>query len=464
MIGAPRVTVYIASYNYGKYLEQAIYSVLRQTMQDFELLIFDDGSTDTSKAILARYAEDPRITVIEQENEGLVSIANKAVEQARGDYLIRLDADDFFDENALFVLSSVLDAKPDADLVYSDYYEVDDENNTIGIVRRKKIGEESELLDLPAHGACTMVRTEVMRALGGYSKGLRCQDGYDLWIRFIQEHKPYNVNLPLFYYRKHSESSTTDASKILKARRAIKQRFVATNGKREESCIIIPIRRASRLKEDLPLMNVGGQRLMEYAIRAAKSSSTDKVIVTTEDEEIAGVAREHDIEVIMRPQELAAPRTPIEPTITHVIAELKKQGFTPNIIGVVFYTSPLIKGEHIDEAINTLIIYNADSVVSVKENSRLHYTHGKHGLQPLTKRALKDEREHFYEESGAFIITRRDTLKNGSLTGKRLSHIVLADHENIDIEDDFTLWLVRKALEDQEELGALKDKKIRRGY
>ncbi|RME31682.1 glycosyltransferase, partial [Candidatus Woesearchaeota archaeon] len=225
--------MYIASYNYGAYLEQAIHSVLRQTLQDFELLIFDDGSTDNSKAILRRYARDERIRVIEQENEGLVRIANKAVKLARGRYLMRLDADDFLDENALLVLSSILDTKKDVDLVYSDYYEIDEEGNVLGIVRRKKIGEESELLDLPAHGACTMVRTGVLRKLGGYSEGLACQDGYDLWIRFIQEHKPYNVNLPLFYYRKHAQSSTTDATKILRARRAIKKRFVEQNGKRE---------------------------------------------------------------------------------------------------------------------------------------------------------------------------------------------------------------------------------------
>ncbi len=460
----PKITVYIASYNYGKYLEHAIHSVLRQTLQDFELLIYDDGSTDESGAILARYEEDPRITVFRQQNEGLISIANKALQRARGEYLMRLDADDFLDENALLVLSSILDTKPDVDLVYPDYYEVDEENKVLGLVRRKKIGEESELLDVPAHGACTMIRTKVLRELGGYSDGLSCQDGYDLWVRFIQQHQPYNVNLPLFYYRKHLASSTTDAMRILKARREIKRRFVKKLEK-VRTCLILPIRRSSPIKKDLPLTRVGGKRLMDYALSAALDAHVDRVIVTTEDEEVATAAREHGVTVVKRPAELGAPGTPIEPTIRHVLKELKKEGFIPDIIGIIFYTSPLIKGEHIDEAIDTLRIYKADSVVSVKENNRLHYVHDKYGLRPLTRRAIKDEREHFFEESGAFIITRRETLmKEQSLVGKLLGHIVLSEQESIDIEDAFTLWLAEKALEDPAALARLSNKKIRRGY
>src|SRR5437867_1266985 len=103
----PLVTVYITNHNYGRYLEQAIKSVLNQTQQDFELIVIDDGSTDDSRSIIERYADHPKIRPIFQENRGLNISNNIALRAARGQYIMRLDADDYLDENALTVLTGV---------------------------------------------------------------------------------------------------------------------------------------------------------------------------------------------------------------------------------------------------------------------------------------------------------------------------------------------------------------------
>ena len=192
-----KITVYIASYNYEKYIEEAINSVLDQTFQDFELLIFDDGSTDDTRKILKKYEKHKKIKIIYQENCGLPKTANKAIKTSNGEYIIRLDADDYFDENILLVLSSILENKKEIGLVYPDYYEINSSGNVIKIVKRKKIGKESRLLDLPAHGACTLIRKKCLEEIGGYNEEVKYQDGYDLWINFIQKFKPYNVNLQL---------------------------------------------------------------------------------------------------------------------------------------------------------------------------------------------------------------------------------------------------------------------------
>ena len=465
MDGRPKVTVYITSYNYADYVEKAVESVLNQTLQDFELLIFNDGSTDNTEEVLKKYEANPKITVINQQNKGMPKTCNEAIRKAKGEYIVRLDADDYFDENMLFVLANVLDSKPELGMVYPDYYEIDDCGEIIGIVRRKKIGQESKLLDLPAHGACTMVRRQYLLDLGCYSEDIKCQDGYDLWIRFIQKYNPYNANLPLFYYRKHSRSMTATSKKILQARKYIKEKFVKNKEEMPESCIIIPIRRQSNVYEDLPLKKINGKYLADYVIDAAMQSKASKVVVTTEDEEIAEIFRNKGVHVVMRPQELASFKMPIEPTIKYVLSKLIEENFVPSIIGVLFYTSPLINKAHIDEAINTLAIYDSDSVVGVRENMRLHYIHGEDGLEPLFKdRKIKQEREHLYEESGAMVFSRSSVLEGDKLVGKRISHIVLTEDESIDIEDKYSYWLAEKILTEKETLEQLDNKKITRGY
>jgi glycosyltransferase involved in cell wall biosynthesis len=142
-----KVTVYIPSHNYAKYLDKAVQSVLDQTMTDWELIIIDDGSTDNTKDLLKKYTNNSKIRIIGQENKGLNVTNNIALRLSRGKYIIRLDADDFFDENILLVLSNVLDTKPNVGLVYPDYYHINENGETLEIIRRKKIGEEVELLD-----------------------------------------------------------------------------------------------------------------------------------------------------------------------------------------------------------------------------------------------------------------------------------------------------------------------------
>ena len=194
----PKVTVYMPSYNYGKYIREAINSVIAQKFDDWELIIINDGSTDNTKKILEKFSDHEKIEIIHQERKGLAISNNIALRSSRGEYIMRLDADDYLEENALLVLSNILDTHPDVGLVYPDYYRVDRKGSIIDIERRKKIGEEAHLLDLPAHGACTIIRKSCLLQMGGYDESLECQDGYDLWIRFMEKYKPYNVNVPLF--------------------------------------------------------------------------------------------------------------------------------------------------------------------------------------------------------------------------------------------------------------------------
>jgi CMP-N-acetylneuraminic acid synthetase len=451
-IDAPKVTVYITSYNYANYVEQAIESVLTQNFEDYELLIFDDGSTDNTPEVLKRYEDHPKIKIFYQENSGLPKTCNNALRVSQGKYIMRLDADDYLDENALLVMSNVLDKNPNYGLVYPDYYHISKKGKVLDIIRRNKIGKEDKIMDLPAHGACTMTRKKCLEEIGGYDEETKCQDGYSLWMKFVQKFKPYNVNLPLFYYRMHNENLTCNSKKILTTRRYLKEKFVKQNLKNKPRVLaIIPTRGEIGIYPKLPLKNIAGKPLVSYVVQAAlNSKNVNKVIITSEDEEILNYCKTLGSEIMFRPKELGEPNTPIEPTIDYVINKSRKEGFSPDIIIMLFVTSPLITSEHIEEAINTLLIYNADSVISVKEDNKFHYKHDQFGLKPLfDKRKLRLERESLFEETGSLFVSKIENINKNNFLGEKISHTVLNEDEANDIHTKFDFWVVEKILEEK---------------
>ena len=124
---SPLVTVYIPSYNYGRFLSEAVESVLRQTFDSWELLLIDEGSTDNSAEIMSLYKNNSKIHLHNTNNIGLPEVANFAISKAEGKYIIRLDADDVFDENILLVLSNYLERNPKVALIFPDYFLMDEQ-------------------------------------------------------------------------------------------------------------------------------------------------------------------------------------------------------------------------------------------------------------------------------------------------------------------------------------------------
>ena len=164
-----RISVIIPVYNGETFLGRCIRSLIKQRIDNefYEIIFIDDGSTDHTQQILENYNDYIKV-IRHKKNKGLAISCNEGIKKALGSYIIRVDADDYIDENFLTVLSSVLDDKPEIGLVFPDYYHVDSQGDIIETIRREKITHEEELLDLPAHGACTMYRKEVLQNLGSY--------------------------------------------------------------------------------------------------------------------------------------------------------------------------------------------------------------------------------------------------------------------------------------------------------
>jgi len=451
-----KVTVYIPTYNYAHYIEKSIQSALKQTMTDWELIIIDDGSTDNTQEILTKYRNHPKIRIIEQENKGLNVTNNIALHLANGKYIMRLDADDYLDENALLILSNVLDTKPDMGLVYPDYYEVDSDGEVINLVRQKKLKEEVELLDLPAHGACTMFRKELLIDIGGYRETFFCQDGYELWLRFIQKHHPYNINLPLFYYRKHPSSLTSNQKNILETRRKIKRHFVKErySGQIPKVLGFIPVTRRSVYAQNDPFVKLAGKPLIWYTLNELKSvSSLDRIIISSEDDEVLEYAKGFlGMEVIKRSTEFLRSTLKMKDLIRYVLNQLEStSGYKPDAVCTLYINTPLRQSYHIDKAVDTMVIFDVDSVISVQEELFHCYHHKRYGLEPINimDGGVRIERRSIYKENSAIYLNKINVIQSGHFLGKKIGHILMLPEESIKINSEYDLWLAEKILKER---------------
>ncbi|HEY8580871.1 MAG TPA: glycosyltransferase family 2 protein [Beijerinckiaceae bacterium] len=139
MNSAPTVTVVIPLYNAARWISLSLACALRQTFDDFEVVVVDDGSTDDGGRIAAGFA-DPRVRVIRQENRGLAGARNTGVRNARGRYVALLDADDLWTPDKLARHVAHLDAEPTVGVSFSWSAMIDEAGRALGMAQRPRPG------------------------------------------------------------------------------------------------------------------------------------------------------------------------------------------------------------------------------------------------------------------------------------------------------------------------------------
>lgn len=188
-----KISVGIASYNQAQYLEDAIESVYGQTFPAHEIIICNDGSTDTSLEIAERYAfkEFPQIEspvkVINHVNKGLPSARNSIIMNATGDYILFLDADDILMENALLFLHKAM-VETNADVIAPSFKE-------FGLSDREVILQGFTLEDLKQAnrlGYFSAIKRSVLLEVGGYSPRMTFGfEDYHLWFDLFSRGKSF---------------------------------------------------------------------------------------------------------------------------------------------------------------------------------------------------------------------------------------------------------------------------------
>src|SRR3569832_2297596 len=172
-----RVSVLMAAYNRAAYIGEAIESVLNQTMDDFELIVVDDGSTDHSPGIIARYVEqDARVIVHRQENLGIGGATNQALGLARARYIAILDSDDTMEPARRAIQADYLDAHPDITAGGSQWLAMNDRGDIVGIDRQPT--DPDQLFTMmfaffALHHPTILARKAPMLSCGGYDTRIK---------------------------------------------------------------------------------------------------------------------------------------------------------------------------------------------------------------------------------------------------------------------------------------------------
>ena len=202
------VSIILTVYNRERFLAAAIESALAQTYQDFELILWDDGSTDRTVDIARQYAEqDRRIRLIEAEHLGRARALQGATDAARGEYHGWLDSDDLLAPTALGETVAVLDAKPDIGVVYSDYMEIDEDGNVGEYGRRCNVPYSPQrLLTEFMTFHFRLVRRTVSDEVGPIYLESACAHDYDLCLRLSEVTGFHHLRKPLYYYRVHTDT------------------------------------------------------------------------------------------------------------------------------------------------------------------------------------------------------------------------------------------------------------------
>ncbi len=444
---SPKVTVYVVSHNYGGYVEKAIESVFDQTFDDWELLLIDDGSTDHTSNVMKCYENHPKVRFFRTEGIGLTAVCNFALSKAKGEYLIRLDGDDFFDVNILLVQANHMEKDSSLALVFPDYYLIDENAEIFAHERRRQLYSEDHIMDAPPNGACTMFRTASLREVGGYREDLGAQDGFDIWMKLKDKYKCANINLPLFFYRRHGKNLTEEPMRIVNARRTLKKEQANKLLQNERPVLaVIPCRKHFDFVEDVWNLKLDGITLLEKDIHTClESDLIEKVIITCDNLEAKDLVHSfNNPKVVFHHRGTKSTQRSANLALT-MADILKKYDPQHKGISIIRYTqTPFISKDTLEEAISSLLISDADSACTIEEVSDTIYMRSAHGLIRVNGESTKMiGKETLFRDTSTCLAVQNSNIKSGSLRGTRMTGFSISAAEGFFINSEFTLETAR---------------------
>jgi glycosyltransferase involved in cell wall biosynthesis len=204
----PRVSCIIPNFNYARYLRTAIDSALAQTHREIEVIVIDDGSTDGSAEVLRGYGD--RVRWFGQPNRGVSAARNRGIQEARGEFIGFLDADDAWHPRKI-ELQLALTNDREVGLVHCWVREVDADGEPIALVRGGMRGwlleDHAQLrTTILGGGSAALVRRQCFDDLGGFDVALSTSADWDMWRRIMGRYRVDLVEEPLLDYRVHSSA------------------------------------------------------------------------------------------------------------------------------------------------------------------------------------------------------------------------------------------------------------------
>jgi glycosyltransferase involved in cell wall biosynthesis len=204
----PSVTVVIPTFNYARFIREAVESTLAQTLPPLEVIVVDDGSTDHTPEVMAAYASDPRVCYVRQENRGLSAARNAGIKAARGEFIALLDADDRWKPEKLSRQLAEF-TQEQVGLVYCGR-EVFDEHGTQDPdpADRSKCERALEWLTIATLfcPSSVVMRRRCFTEQGGFDESLRKVEDREMWIRLAKHWRFRCVPDCLVEWRRHGSA------------------------------------------------------------------------------------------------------------------------------------------------------------------------------------------------------------------------------------------------------------------
>lgn len=227
--GTPQISVLLPAYNAERYVAQSIQSVLAQTHEDFELIVVNDASTDSTRAVVLQY-DDPRIRLVDNpRNLGIVETLNRAMAMARGRYIARIDADDLCIPTRFAKQKAALDSRPGIVMVSAEMSVL-----SRGAVRFTRQRPETDLKALrwmlhlgnPVGHSSMMFRAEAVQRLGAYMRReFQYAEDFDFTHRLLAIGDVFIIPEYLVIYRQHGSNLTvTHRDEMARAAAAVLRR------------------------------------------------------------------------------------------------------------------------------------------------------------------------------------------------------------------------------------------------
>ena len=209
-----RFSVITCTLNSEKYLDNCLKSIAKQTFKDYEVIIVDGYSKDTTNKILSKYKDRLDLKIYKQKARGIAAAMNEGIKRSKGEYLIHLHADDsFFDSNVLGDTDRFLRQMGNPDWIYGKINVVEEDGGKVGVFPNRRIFQAGfpwllKFFNYIPHQA-VFIKKEIFNRHGTFDESLKINMDYDLWLRLARTTTFRFYNRVVSNFRIHDQATSS---------------------------------------------------------------------------------------------------------------------------------------------------------------------------------------------------------------------------------------------------------------
>ena len=417
----PLISIYIPCIKgYEKYLNCAIESVINQSYKNIHFEVILEGKNDEALKICKEYRDQKNFEFCSNKIPiGLQKLGNLFAQRAKGEFILRLDADDWLDKFGVEALVDAAIKNPEVGIVWGSYYYVSEDGN---IIESSPFNNLIDNKDLPPHGAGTLIRKRNFIKVGGYNEELNAQDGYDIWSKIIRTSSSYTVPQIIFYYRQHKKSLSRNISRINKAKREIRENLSENlKGSYKPSIFVI-----GTIRDDSVYLNSSGDifslfrelNCLPWNITLCISSCSEKAY-----QEAKLLQKEIKNILVIKREFVESLAVPIKEILNSALeySEKKKDINKFDIVGFINLHKKNLNIKYIKSSIHNLLTNNVDSVLGASINRDITLIKQSGSFKLLNKGRFEGvdlSHEQIFKWNEEYIFIWRDMLKKNNILGK----------------------------------------------